>query len=121
MQSAKKICLSCGSEVQGRSDKKFCDDQCRTTYNNQFKTEPKIVKDINTQLKRNRKILEEFVPPETGKINVSQQKLIDKGFNFSYHTHLYKTKTGTVYTFIYDYGWLKLDEQLYMLVKRKES
>lgn len=31
---AKRICPVCGKEVNGRSDKKFCSDECRTFYNN---------------------------------------------------------------------------------------
>ncbi|MBQ6311618.1 MAG: DUF2116 family Zn-ribbon domain-containing protein [Bacteroidales bacterium] len=30
----KKTCPVCGKEVNGRSDKKFCSDECRTFYNN---------------------------------------------------------------------------------------
>lgn len=29
-----KQCLFCGSELKGRSDKKFCNDFCRNNYNN---------------------------------------------------------------------------------------
>lgn len=116
---AKKYCQTCGEELQGRSDKKFCDDHCRTTFNNQFKIEPEVVKEINQHLKKNRKILEELVPEDTGKIKVTYQKLVDKGYNFMYHTHQYKTKIGNLYTFVYDYAWMKLDDQFYMLVKRQ--
>lgn len=119
--TAKKNCLHCGKELQGRVDKKFCDDQCRTAYNNQFNAIPDIVKDINQTLKRNRKILEELTPADTGKTRVTLQKLIDKGFNFSYHTNTYLTKAGALYVFCYDYGYLKLDDQFYMLVKRQQN
>jgi hypothetical protein len=40
------------------------------------------------------------------------------GFDFSFSTNLYKTKTGTVYYFCYDQGYLPLDNDYYMLVSR---
>ena len=30
----RKKCPVCGKEVNGRSDKKFCSDECRTFFNN---------------------------------------------------------------------------------------
>jgi hypothetical protein len=42
-----KTCLQCGTELRGRIDKKFCDDQCRTAYNNSIKTDSAIIKNIN--------------------------------------------------------------------------
>jgi hypothetical protein len=111
-------CLTCNTELRGRADKKFCDDQCRTTFNNQQKAEPPFVKEITSALKKNRRIMEGLIPVDTGKIKVSQQKLLAKGFNFAYHTHTYTTKVGTHYTFCYEYGYLKIDNDYYMLVKR---
>ncbi|WP_431012719.1 DUF2116 family Zn-ribbon domain-containing protein, partial [Rahnella sp. PAMC25617] len=35
MALEKKHCLNCGNVIQGRIDKKFCDDQCRNSFNNQ--------------------------------------------------------------------------------------
>ena len=111
-------CLTCNNELRGRVDKKFCDDQCRTTYNNLQKAEPPLVKEITAALKKNRRIMGTLIPVETGKIKVSLQKLLAKGFNFAYHTHTYTTKVGTQYTFCYEYGYLKIDNEHYMLVRR---
>ncbi len=114
-------CLTCNNELRGRSDKKFCDDQCRTTYNNQQNPAPTLVKEITNALKKNRRIMEALVPSDIGKIKVSYQKLITKGYNFGYHTHTYTTKVGTHYVFCFEYGYLKLDNDMYMLVKRIED
>lgn len=118
---AGRVCLNCGGELVGRVDKKFCDDQCRTTYNNQFKVTPDVVKEINNILKKNRQILEQLTPTAEGKIKLHEKRLLDKGFNFSYFTHNYITKTGTAYFFCYEYGYLKLENQFYMLVKRQSD
>lgn len=116
-----RVCLTCGEKLKGRIDKKFCDDQCRTSYNNRLNSDSAaIIKRINNILKKNRRVLEELlVDAPEGKIKVSKKKLLDKGFNFSYQTHIYKTKTGTVYYFSYEYGYLPLENEYYMIVKRQ--
>ena len=41
-----KECLECGTKLMGRADKKFCNDQCRNSYNNN------INKDANEYVRR---------------------------------------------------------------------
>lgn len=43
-------------------------------------------------------------------------KLIDAGLNFDYYTNVYKTKTGKMYYFCYDQGYLEIDEEYFALV-----
>lgn len=118
-----KKCLNCGESIKGRIDKKFCDDQCRTQYNNRINSSSSaLVKNINSILKKNRKILEELLALTTdGKSKVPSKKLHDKGYNFNYQTHTYTTKTGSVYFFCYEYGYLPLENDFYMVVKRKSE
>jgi hypothetical protein len=116
-----KTCLQCGTELKGRADKKFCDDQCRTAYNNALKVDSDMVKTINNVLRKNRKILEETIPASDGKIKLHRNKLIDKGFSFNYHTHTYTTKAGAIYIFCYEYGYLLLEGDYVMLVKRNDT
>lgn len=116
-----KTCLNCGDVLKGRIDKKFCDDQCRTQHNNRINVDSSTVKNITSILKKNRKILEETLSSSTeGKVKVSSKKIQDKGYNFTYHTHQYKTKTGSVYYFCFEYGFLPLEHDLYMVVKRQD-
>jgi hypothetical protein len=114
----KRTCSECGDVFNGRADKKFCSDMCRNAFNNKLNsTSNAYLKSINVILRKNRKIIEEFLPEETAK--VSQQKLIDKGFNFQYHTNITTTKTGKNYIFCYEYGYLPIENNYYLLVKRK--
>jgi hypothetical protein len=119
-ESIERLCLECGKEVKGRRDKKFCDDQCRNTFNNKIgaETNPEI-RHINGILKRNRKILEELLPPE-GKIKISAKRLRDLGFDFTFITHLYTTKTGSVYRYCYEFGYLLLEGDFYLVVRREK-
>ncbi|RZK02637.1 MAG: hypothetical protein EOO43_23320 [Flavobacterium sp.] len=115
-----KLCLDCGQIIKGRSDKKFCDDQCRNNYNNKLKMEDSsVVKQINGILKKNRAILQKLNPD--GKLKINKDKLVRLGFNFSYFTHVYETYKGAVYFFCYEYGYLKLENDDLLLVKRNDS
>ena len=114
----KRTCIECDEAFNGRADKKFCSDLCRNSYNNKLNSDSNnLVRNVNNILRKNRRIMEDLLPEETAK--VSQQKLNDKGFNFSYYTNTTTTKTGKTYTFCYEYGYLPIEGNYYLLVKRK--
>jgi len=116
----KRLCLDCNEELKGRSDKKFCDDQCRSNFNNRQQSESTaFMRHVNSILKRNRRILEELNPD--GKTRLSRKKLLAKGFNFEYFTNIYKTQTGKSYYFCYESGYLQLENEDVLLVRREES
>ena len=114
-----KFCLNCGEKVIGRSDKKFCSDQCRSAYYNQNNQEENsFVRGVVNILKKNRRILAALNP--NGKARVRQSELLQQGFDFKYVTNIYKTKTGNEYFFCFDQGYLKIDDEYYALVVRQE-
>ena len=115
-----RLCLDCGTPVKGRSDKKFCDDFCRTNYNNKAKSEDNsFVNQINAILRKNRRIIQKLNPE--GKVKVQKEALLKEGFNFGYYTHIYETLKGNTYHFCYEYGYLKLDKEEFLLVKKEDS
>lgn len=114
-----KLCPECGSAIKGRADKKFCSDECRSSYNNtKNRNTNNMVRNINAILKRNRDILLSFNP--NGKASIAKTKLQNAGFNFSYHTNTYTTKSGKTYYFCYDQGYLDLENDYYSLVVKQE-
>src|SRR6478735_1127238 len=115
----KRTCPECGEIIKGRIDKKFCSDMCRNAYNNKQNSDTtNYVRNINNSLRKNRRILEETLEGE--KTTIAKQKLIDKGFNFSYYTNQVITKNNHTYTFCYEFGYLPLeDKNLILIVKRK--
>jgi predicted nucleic acid-binding Zn ribbon protein len=116
-----KLCLTCSKPIKGRTDKKFCDDYCRNNYNNQLKSATtNLVRNINNALGKNRRILESFFGKED-LIKTTKDKLLEKGFQFKYITHTYTNKKGNVYFFCYDIGYLPLENDWFLLVKRKEE
>lgn len=116
-------CLNCNKPVKGRVDKKFCDDWCRNAYHNKVNsaTATPVVKTINGILKRNRRILQSVIPAEKDTIRVSKSKLTELGFNFGYFTHLFTTQKEQVYFFCYEYGYLLLENNFYLVVIRKRN
>lgn len=109
-------CLDCGNAIIGRADKKFCDDACRSNYNNRKNGENDFaLREINRILKKNRNILARLNPNGTQK--VGRQKLRDAGFNFKYHTHAYRNGSGKQYTYCYEYGYLELDKENLLVVR----
>lgn len=112
-------CLECESQLYGRKDQKFCSDYCRNTYNNRLNEDSnKQVRRINNILRKNRRILSKLNPK--GKKTVEGIVLAEEGFNFHYYTNIYTTKKGSQYFFCYDQGYIKIDDDQYMLVHKQD-
>lgn len=117
-----KLCLTCNKPLKGRTDKKFCDDYCRSSFNNQLNSDNTVlVKLINSVLKKNRRILERVLSGKEDLVKTTRQKLSEKGFSFKYFTHNYINKKGDTYFFVYEFGYLSLDNDWLLIVKRKED
>jgi hypothetical protein len=117
-----RLCKSCGDQLKGRIDKKFCDDYCRNNFNNQQKIQEGysvIIKHINSALLKNRKILKSLITEDTAK--TTKEKLLGLGFQFKYLTHTYLTRNGKMYSYCYDYGYLPIGNDWYLVVKKKDD
>ena len=114
-----KCCEECGTPMAGRTDKRFCSDQCRNAFNNRQNSDAtNYIRNINYILRKNRRILLELNP--SGKVRLSRDKLLVKGFNFSYFTSIYTTQEGAQYIYCYDQGYLAMDKGYYLLVVKKD-
>lgn len=115
-----KLCLNCQRPLKGRSDKKFCDDHCRNNHNNkQNGKKTNLIRNINNILSKNRRILESFLPDGEEMKKTTRPQLWNAGYNFKHFTHQYQNPKGQIYCFVYEYGYLPLDGEWILIVKRK--
>ena len=122
MSESTKKCPACGGEVRGRADKKYCDEYCRNVFNNQQYCEThEYVRNINQNLRKNRKILERLLLNHRFMARAPQYRLFSMGFRFQYFTHTYTNRNGQLYYFCYEYGYLLLDKERVLIVKKQPS
>lgn len=116
-----RTCPECGEPIKGRIDKKFCSDLCRNAFNNKINSDStNFVRNINNSLRKNRRILEEVLKTND-KVTLPKQKLLDKGFNFTYFTNQNITKNNHTYIFCYEYGYLHLENNIVLIVRKKQD
>lgn len=99
-------CLACNRNLEGRTDKKFCDPYCKSAwhYTKSRGDSAGFYAKVDRQLKTNRKILKLF--NKAGKATARAQVLIDRGFDPNFFTHFWKNQQGDVYLFVYEFGFL---------------
>lgn len=122
--TSNRACQRCGNPLRGRIDKKYCNDYCRNNYNNEQKSRSgysPAVRTINNTLLKNRRILAAFLKDRVETAKANRDKLLRMGFHFGYQTHIYITRTGRQYYYCYDYGYLALENDWYLIVKKKEE
>jgi hypothetical protein len=114
-----KICLECGEPLgPGREDKKFCNDSCRTSFNNRRRKEPvphgetdtgavsveENMARVNSILRRNREIIFDLVMNQH-LTSMYKHDLIGYGFNFKFITSTYDDPEAGYYRFCYEWGY----------------
>lgn len=119
MKESKK-CLYCNEVFSGRSDKKFCDKQCRNAYNYQSsQSTESYIRQINKQLRTNRSALRRACPE--GKATIRKEFLKSLGMDFKHLTHTWKSKGGNLYYFCYDYGYTpSVDVEKVLIIQQQD-
>jgi predicted nucleic acid-binding Zn ribbon protein len=120
-----KVCQLCGDSLKGRTDKRFCDDNCRASYHNQKKKLNNLaIRKVNAVLLQNRYILSCLMQHP---MSVDQQeaisvnRLLDMGYNFNFFTHYYKNSQGHLCQFCYDYGIVFVAKDAFVLLKNNDT
>ena len=108
-------CQHCGQSFLGRSDKKYCSNQCRSAWHqSQQLQQEQSVQQIIKRLSRNRQLIKRLL--SEGYSKVGRAYLLELDFSFHYYTHQYKTKGGNTYYFCFDAGYRLLPENKVLLV-----
>ncbi len=113
-------CNCCGKELEGRSDKKFCDPYCKSSYHykKSITESPRFYNKVDNKLKLNRKLLKNY--NKAGKATIRAEQLKNEAFDPNFFTHYWKNTKGDVYLFVYEYGFLRKMEhgvEKYILIK----
>ncbi len=96
--------MECGELLHGRSDQKYCNDQCRNAHNNRQSVETNNhIRSVNRTLKKNYVVLCSLNP--RGKATIPRAELVKNDFNFRYFTSMSTTWKGRVVYFCYDQGY----------------
>ncbi|HEX2921186.1 MAG TPA: hypothetical protein VHO50_08480 [Bacteroidales bacterium] len=104
-----KKCLDCGEVIHGRTDKKFCSDQCRNNYNNRANRDSNnYVRNVHGLLRKNRRILADLYID--GKRKVHKDALFALGYNFTFFTHVIETNDGNRFHYCFEYGYKEADD-----------
>ena len=105
-------CLFCEKTLNGRADKKFCNDYCRNAYNNQLKSANNpVIRNINNILIKNRRILDAILGKEEI-AKSTKEKLLHQGFNFKYFTELKRVNFN---------GWISIEDGMEGMDQLKRS
>ncbi|PTS96656.1 hypothetical protein DBR11_18890 [Pedobacter sp. HMWF019] len=111
-------CENCGETLKGRSDKKFCDDYCRSGfyYHKKAGKTSSLITQTNAILRKNRQILLSL--NTAGLALTSRKVLLNKGFNFGYFTGMLKTMNNSPYFFCYEMGYHSLKKEEILIVTK---
>jgi hypothetical protein len=106
METNPKQCLHCTKKIAGRTDKKFCNNQCRSSYHNHFYGDrSNYMRRVNGLLLRNRKILADLFALHRTGAAVPLSELYLKGFSPSHFTHQQKKARNQLLTYCYEFGY----------------
>ena len=110
------VCLECGDRIRyGRSDKKFCCDECKTRhYNRQAKGSRAFRRKVLRQLDRNYEILEALV--RSGVTAADMTDLMSMGFLPALATSFKRTRTRMEYA-CFDIKYIMTPSRLSSITK----
>lgn len=120
MNAETRTCPTCGKNVKGRADKRFCDDYCRNNYNNQLNSDAiNYVRNVNNILRRNRRILEETMEGVEKATARSKAELAKKGYRFDFFTSIFTNKEKETYYYCYEYGFKEVENDKCIIVRNR--
>lgn len=104
----KSLCPECKKSIPaGRSDKRFCSDSCRISFNNSRRRlgkEGSGYRIIQQALRQNRDVLSAFHIMSTEEL-VPRVELERRGFDFTYYTHMVVSPNGNNLNYVFEFGY----------------
>jgi len=114
-------CEHCGKPLFGRTDKRFCNDTCRNTFNRQKAEQEKLkayesLPEIIRVIKQNYELLKAEARREiefNEEVYLELDKMLQKGFNPKFFTSILEEK-GVTWRFCFERGWRVIDTTIYI-------
>ena len=119
LSAVEKRCLDCGDVIHGRTDKKFCSDQCRNNYNNRLNRDSSnFMRNVHGLLRKNRRILADLY--NDGRLKVHKDALFALGYNFSFFTHIIESSGGQKFQYCFEYGYSEIGDDFIELKQNSQ-
>ena len=108
-----RVCRECGAPLAGRSDKRFCCDDCRTAYHNRrYREADAVAVRVNRILRLNRRILTALHSAGIQCISLSDSRM--GGFDRHYFTAMEKAPLRRAVYHCYEYSFIIRRGRLYL-------
>jgi hypothetical protein len=118
----KRKCPICGSDIVGRSDKKFCSAICKTNHNraqSKLTAQSDTIKQIDGILHRSHRILSTLMAEsKIKKVYFPRLVLERAGFNFNYYTGTYLNNQKKTYHYVYNFAWMTFSMEEIMIIMK---
>lgn len=110
------LCLECGNQIRyGRTDKKFCCEDCKTRHHNNLAKEGRKVRNkITAIINRNYEILDGLVKEGVDSVDILE--LVSLGFVPGMTTSHRRSGKHDVYI-CYDIKYIMTDTRIYSIMK----
>jgi predicted nucleic acid-binding Zn ribbon protein len=127
MIAKENYCELCGKALFGRADKRFCNDNCRNTFNRAKALEKQNkahenLPEIFLIIKQNYKILRSFGPP-LGPDEYSyndKTTLAEEGVNTKFFTSIFRDG-DKLWKFCFERGWYEYESGIWEICDRREQ
>lgn len=117
-----RTCPVCKIAVEGRKDKRYCSEKCRTADNSTKRKERDYAVTLTLQvLRHNRSILKRLSP--RGKTILRKEVLDELGFDPTVFSSIFINQKNQIYYLCCDYGFLPIHENgtLKALIIRRQQ
>jgi hypothetical protein len=119
-EKTSQTCLCCARSINGRSDKKFCNANCRNEYHNKRSGKRNAyMRRVNAILNRNRKLLLSFLSRAKQTTTVERSVVLAAGFSFTYCTQVKLVRQNLQY-YCYDVYYIIQDEINIVIYRAKQ-
>jgi|GEM_PF-362010 len=116
-----RTCAVCNRQLEGRSDKIYCDIKCKNHYHGQKRREIKNVYEVYGRIAyNNAEILSSLMNESNDSLEISELELQRIGFNFQ-NVSSWECRNGVYIFKIFNYSWYYKDKKQNTVIISKDN